>query len=59
MNKKKRFIVTKEFSSEEYCNIDAYTLEEAKKIAENESLDWQLEWQTDEIEVEEWKTSNK
>tara|TARA_B100001057_G_C22760178_1_gene915437 strand:- start:434 stop:604 length:171 start_codon:yes stop_codon:yes gene_type:complete len=55
MSKKKRFIVTKEFSSEEYCHIDAYTLEEAKKIAENESLDWQLEWQTDEIEVEEWE----
>ena len=59
MNKKKKFTVTRQYSSEEYCFIDAHTLAEAEKIAENESLDWQLEWQTDEIEVEEWKTSNK
>lgn len=55
MSKKKRFIVTRVYTSEEYCHIDAYTLEEAKKTAENESLDWQLEWQTDEIDLEEWK----
>ena len=51
MNKKKRFIVTREYSREEYCFIDAYTLEEAEKIAENEELNWELEGETDEVEV--------
>ena len=51
MIKKKRFIATREYSREEYCFIDAYTLEEAEKIAENEELNWELEGETDEVEV--------
>ena len=56
MNKKKKFTVTRQYSSEEYCFIDAHTLEEAEKIAENETLNWELDWQTDDVEVEECKT---
>ena len=53
MTKKKRFIATRYCSSEEFCFIDAYTLEEAEKIAENEELNWELESETDEVEVKE------
>ena len=53
MNKKKKFIVTRQYSSEEYCFINAHTLAEAEKIAENETLNWELDWQTDDVEVEE------
>ena len=59
MNKKKRFIATREYSREEYCFIDAYTLEEAEKIAENEELNWELEGETDEVEVKEWIRNKK
>ena len=56
MNKKKRFIATRQYSSEEYCFIDAYNLEEAGEIVENKTLNWELDWQTGDIEVEECET---